>query len=198
MLTTGQLYFVNVRAKDNAGNTSAVKSSDGQVITTLLTLSISSSTITFNNLTSATPYDTKPTDISVTTNATSGYTVKTQRLSFLTLIGGSITIQDFSAGTYVAPAAWPNPCAGSSCGFGYTSNDTRVGNNLFATGTLFAPFAATGPGDVVMKSTTYTPLDASGIATSETRTITNKVSVSAAQAAGTYQTNVVYTVVPVY
>ncbi len=197
-LTTGEIYFVNVRATDNAGNVSAITSSDGQVVTTLLSLSISSSTVTFNNLTSTTPYDSKTTDISVSTNATSGYSVKSQRLSFLTIIGGTITISDFSAGSYSAPAAWPDPCSGSSCGFGYTSNDTRVGNNLFATGSLFAPFASTGPGDIVMKSTSNTPLDGTGVATSETRTITNKVSVSAAQAAGSYQTNVMYTVIPVY
>jgi hypothetical protein len=197
-LTTGELYFVNVRATDNAGNVSGVISSDGQTVTTLLTLSISSNTITFNNLTTATPYDSKTTDISVATNAASGYSVKTQRLSLLTLIGGGVTIPDFAAGSYSTPAAWADPCSGSSCGFGYTSNDTRVGSNLFATGSLFAPFASSGPGDIVMKSTSYTPLDGSGVATSETRTITNKVSVSAVQAAGSYQTNVMYTVIPVY
>ena len=197
-LTTGEQYYVNVRATDNAGNVSSVVSSDGQVVTTVLNISISSSNVTFNNLTSATPYDTKTTDLSVTTNATSGYSVMVQRLNLLTLLGGGGTIPDFASGTYAAPVAWADPCSGPSCGFGYTSNDTRVGSNLFASGSKYAPFAGSGPGDMVMKSTSYTPLDGVGVATAETRTITNKVSVSSVQAAGIYQTNVMYTVVPVY
>jgi hypothetical protein len=197
-LTTGEQYFINVRAYDNAGNISSVASSDGQMVTTLLTLSISSSTVAFNNLTTTSSYDSQTTGLSVTTNATSGYSVKVQRLTLMTLFGSPDTIPDFSAGSYAAPVTWPDPCSGATCGFGYTSSDTRVGGNLFATGSKYAPFASSGPGDTVMTSSSYTALDGSGVATAESRTVTNKVSVSAVQAAGRYQANILYTVIPVY
>lgn len=49
-LQTSQMYFVNVRALDNAGNTQTSVSSNGQLVAPDLSFSVSPSTLTFANL----------------------------------------------------------------------------------------------------------------------------------------------------
>jgi hypothetical protein len=195
-LHTAQPYFFNVRAVDNAGNTSSVVSSNGQYVTPTLTFSLSSNSITFTNLSvSNDNTDIKTTSVTTSTNAYNGYQIKAYRTALMS--DGTNTIPDFSAGTYASPALWPSTqCSGSSCGYGYTSSDTTInGSNIFSGATKYAPFAPTGAGDVVADHTQ----SVTGTAVSnESFTITNKVAVPASQPAGTYTTTIVYTVVPQY
>lgn len=195
-LKTGQMYYVNVRAVDNAANTSATASSDGQYVTPTLTFGVSPSAVTFANL-NAGNNNTNTQDITLTTstNAANGYVVKAFRTALLTF--GSVTIPDFADGSYAAPATWGSgQCTGTSCGFGYTSSDTTIGGvDLFAGATKFAPFATSGVGDTVADHTSAvsgTPVS------NESFTITAKVAVSVTQPAGVYTTTIVYTIVPKY
>lgn len=195
-LKTNQSYYFNIRAVDNAGNTSNVVSSERQVVNPTLAFSISTSSISFTNLTGTVGIDTKTADILTSTNAYNGYIVKAYRTGPMRSTAGT-TIPDFKLGTYDQPAEWGNnQCSGDSCGFGYTSSDTTInGTNKFYDGTRYAPFATTAPGDIVADNTSTITGTA---VNNESFTITTKLAVPLDQPAGTYTTSVVYTVIPQY
>lgn len=198
-LQTGQVYFFNIRAVDNAVNTSAVASSDGQYVTPTLTFSVSATTLNFTNVDAGNSYqNTQAITLTTSTNANNGYVIKAYRTSLLTSSSSGATISDFAAGTYSAPALWPGTaCSGTSCGLGYTSSDTSIQalGDLFATGAKYAPFNATAPGDIVAD---HTATVSGNPITAETFTITTKIAVSAVQKAGNYSTAIVYTAIPQY
>jgi hypothetical protein len=187
-LQTSQLYFVNVRAVDNAGNTSSVVSSNGQMVAPSLAFTVTPSTLTFANLSASNSYtDSQNTTLSTTTNANAGYIIRAFVTDYLRSTDTASTIADFTGGTYASPAAW-----GASTGLGYTSSDTTIqGSNKFSGATLYAPFNHTGPGDIVADNTT-------SVTGGQSFTITNKVATTAIQAAKSYRTTVVYTVTAQY
>lgn len=201
-LQTSQIYYVNVRAYDNAGNT-VIRSSDGQIVAPSLSFSVSPASLTFDNLNAANNHtNTKTTTLTTSTNAYGGYTVRAFATDFLRS-SGNHTIDAFNGGSYASPDAWQ---AGDT-GFGYTSNDTSVqGVNKFQVdpcpgGTAlqspgcYAPFSATAPGDIIADHTsniTGAPI------TDQAFTITLRASVAAAQQAAQYQTIIVYSITPLY
>ncbi len=192
VLRTNQKYYVNVRAVDNAANTSSVTSSNGQDVLPTISMSLSSNTLTFATLTGSNDRsDTKTITTTSSTNGYSGYVIRQYAAGLLT--AGSFTIPMFSAGSYASPASWPaGACSGTTCGYGYTSNDTTIqGSNKFSSGTLYAPFATTAFGDIVADHTTNVD-GSTGAVVNEQFTVTHKVAVDNLQAAQSYTTIVYY------
>jgi hypothetical protein len=198
-LHTSQMYFVNVRTTDNAGNISGVISSNGQIVPPSVSFTVSPATVTFNNLKASNSYtDTQTATLTTSTNAYGGYVVRAYASDFLRSPSNQ-TIAMFNGGSYASPAAW-----GSSTGFGYTSSDTLVqGVNKFSPATClgggsppcFAPFSLSTPGDIVADH-------ASGVLgtaiNNEQFTVTYRVTVPASQAANKYQSGIIYTITPIY
>jgi len=192
-LQTSTLYYFNVRAVDNAGNTQTVISSDGQQVAPSLTFGVSPPTITFDNLNVGVGYsDSKVTTLTTSTNAYGGYVVRTFTTDFLRSAGVGYTVPDFDGGTYTSPAVW----GAGNVGFGYTSDDTTIqGSDKFAGGTKYAPFSRAGPGDIIADHTgnvTGDPI------TDEVFTITHKVKAPSIQPAANYLTTIIYTVTAQY
>jgi len=200
-LQTSQQYFINVKAVDNATNTSSVISTNGQLVAPTISFSLSSSAVTFSNLNSGNSYtDTKTSTLTTSTNAYNGYVVRAYKTQVLTNQSNpSETISDFSAGSYAAPSAW------SGYGYGYTSNDTLIqgvakfpgSGACLGSGTApcYAPFSSSSPGDIVAD---HTASVSGNPISSEQFTVTYKVSVPATQAGGKYTTTIIYTIVPQY
>ncbi len=189
-LETGMTYYVTVIATNNAGLSTQVTSS-GQSVMPTLSFSLNSTNINMGNWNATNSYTTTNTStISVLTNAYNGYSIFAYESGLMQSQEGN-TIPNFSVGTYASPALWPS----GDYGFGYTSSATDInGSNLFSSGTLYAPFSLTGPGDTVAQNTTnITGANYTGNPTAYT--IYYKVAVPSTQAAGTYQTNIIYTVV---
>lgn len=201
-LQTSQMYFFNVRASDNAGNT-VTRSSNGQIVAPSLSFAVSPSTITFDNVNAGNSYtNTKDTTLTTSTNAYGGYVVRAFATDFLRS-ADNYTVSNFNGGTYASPDTW----GGSDTGFGYTSSDTSVqGSNKFqvnpcpggtalASPGCYAPFSASAPGDIIADHTsnvTGTPI------TDQAFTITLRATVNATQQAARYQTILVYTITPLY
>lgn len=188
-LHTNQMYYFNVLAKDYAGNVSAVVNSNGQFVAPTLSFSISSGTVTlalhgsFN--------DSQSIDLKTSTNAYSGYTTYMYAKSSLSY--GAQSIAAYGSG-WNAPSSW------SGYGFGYTSSDTDVAGQSRFTGGKYAgvPVGA-GAAEIVDDHTPAvdglvqsTPLNL------ETFTVTLKVQTPTTQAAGTYTTSLVFSVVAQY
>lgn len=194
-LQTSQLYFVNVRASDNAGNT-VIRSSDGQLVAPSLTFSASPASITFNPLNTGNSYtdSTKETTLTTSTNAYGGYLVRLAAPD-LPRSPGNTTISNFLDGSYASPAAW-----GSSTGFGYSTTDADIFPQSGScpgggTAPCFAPYSQTKPGDIVASHTS----NVSGSPISdEVVTIKHRVTVAPDQAATTYATILLYTVTALY
>ncbi|MDZ4229739.1 MAG: hypothetical protein U1C53_01240, partial [Candidatus Veblenbacteria bacterium] len=92
--------------------------------------------------------------------------------------------------TNASPTVFNETCIanGAKCGWGYNTND--AGLTQFVDSTYYAGFvqSTTGPGDIVAT--------ASGPVSSDATIITYRASVAMTQAAGPYQTTVVYIVTP--
>ena len=192
-LQTSQIYYVNVRAVDNAGNVQSAVSSNGQLVSPSISFAITPASATFNNLNAGNSYaDTEVATLTTSTNAYNGYVIRAFTTDLLKSLGGTHQIANFSAGTYASPATW----AGSETGFGYTSSDTSIqGSDKFGSGTLYAPFSQTGPGDIVAD---HTSTVAGTSISNEAFNITYKVKVPASQAATNYTSTVVYTATAQY
>jgi hypothetical protein len=197
-LQTSKLYFFNVRATDNAENTGAAVSSNGQLVAPYLTFSVAPTSVGFASLSSANSFtDTKTSTLTTSTNGYAGYVVRAFAVDFLRSAGGS-TIGSFSGGTYASPDSWQS----GDTGFGYTSNDSDVqgankfqsdpcpgGSALTAPG-CYAPFTTAQPGEIVADHTgnvTGSPI------TDEAFVVTYRVTVTSLQPAGRYSTVIVYT-----
>lgn len=194
-LNTGELYYISVRATDNAGNTCSPVSSNGQQVLPMLSFSFDTNTITFADLNNSNNWtDTKTNTFTTSTNAYQGYTIRGYITQLLTSLAyPSITIDNFY-GTWSDPQPWPS----GTYGFGYTSSDTLVqGSNRFNNGTKYAAFSMSAPGDVVADHTDYVT-GATGAVTNEQFTITYKVAVSQSQPASTYRTYAIYIVTANY
>lgn len=187
-LRTTEIYYFNVRAIDNAGNIATV-SSDGQFVLPTLSFSVSPANVTFDNLNANNSYtDTDTTTLTTSTNAYGGYIIRARALDFLKNSSGNHTIPWFDGGTYVSPSTW----GGSDIGYGYTSNDSSIqGSDKFSSGTLFAPFTTTAPGDIVAD---HTDNVTGNSIIDESFNITHRVTTSSSQAAGLYTTTIIYNI----
>jgi len=188
-VNTGITYYWTVRATDLAGNVTTV-TSPGQQVLASLSFSMSTNSITFTNLGNGNNWtDNKPIVFTTQTNGSGGYTIQNHILQLLTnIITPADTIANWTS-PWSAPTAWAGNCTSNAqCGFGYTSNDPLVqGSNRFASGSNYAYYPLSSPGDVVADSVGPT-IDGSRNLQNELFTITNKVSVLANQTAGIYQT----------
>jgi hypothetical protein len=197
-LQTSEIYYFNVRVTDNAGNQSVV-SSDGQFVLPTLSFTATPTSITFDNLNASNspiPYtdSSKFTTLTTSTNAYGGYAVRASATDVLKTANALFDIPWFSGdggASYATPQAW------SGTGFGYTSNDNSIqgAGDLFGGGTLYAPFSTSSPGDVVADHTnnvTGTPI------TDEEFTINYRVTTSPNQAAGKYDSTIIYRVTATY
>jgi hypothetical protein len=155
----------------------------------MLEFSISSTSVTFDELNPLNEFtNTKTTTLTTTTSARSGYLVTAWSNQIMTHVSyPSQTIADWG-GTNGSPTEWGTNCPtnGSYCGFGYNTDDITLAGgtaNRFS-GSKYARFTHTGEGEEVA--------DETGAVTSSPHVITYKISTNAAQAAGDYQTTVIY------
>lgn len=190
-LDTSHLYYFSVRTTDSAGNVSTPISSNGQIVAPSLTFTVAPSSLVFSNLSPTNSYtNTQAATLTTTTNAYRGYVVRGYLTDLLRTTSGITTIPAFSAGSYATPSTW------SGYGLGYTSDDTTIqGSDKFGSGTLYAPFASTAPGDIVADNTT----SVSGTPINDTVTLTYKVAADATtQSSATYATTAVFTATALY
>ncbi len=189
-LSSNTTYYVRVKAKQ--GNFTESEYGPSANITTnvaSLSFSLNSSTLTFNNLNSGNSYtDSTQTNVLTTsTNAYNGYTIYGRDTQALTT-GNGDTIANY-ASTNASPTTW------SGTGFGYNTNDTSLSGgtaNRFS-GSKYAGFGTTGPGDPVADNPG--PVTSSAIS-NEQFTISYRITGSATTPAGTYNNTIVYTIVP--
>lgn len=148
------------------------------------TVATTSTTVPFGPVTSATN-GIAAHDLTVSTNAGSGYTVYTRYTGALTS-GSGATIPDFT-GTNASPATFS---AAGTAAFGYTTEDITLGGgtaNRFASN-KYAAF-----------TTNNNPVVDSSVSVGSTTTrIGYQAGVSSTTAAGTYTTTVIMTIVPSY
>lgn len=176
-LRTNQSYFVNVRAVDVAGNTSGVVSSNGQLVSPLLTFAVTPS-VDLGRVGSSNAFTSDSADITieVATNGNGGYQVLAETLD--PLENGASAISPFIGGTWSDPQPWD---AGDT-GFGYTSSDTSIaGQTGTFAGSRYAAFDS--PGDVIAD---HTATVQGGAGLDHTITIGLRAVVPMDQAAGTY------------
>lgn len=134
-------------------------------------------------------------DLTVVTNAASGYTITVKGLTNPVLVSGSHNIDEFS-GTNASPTTWSSPAGTSESVntgyFGYTTNDATLG-----TGTVDR-FTNGGPN---WSGTTTSPLEvaynATGVSTQTTR-IGWQAEVNGLQSQGAYTGTVILVATPTY
>lgn len=127
---TSSSIAVTATVLENFTFTVAAVSSGGSVNSATTNITTTATTIPFGTLTAGSS-KIGAHDITVSTNAGSGYIVTTKTLTNASLISGSNDIDPFT-GTYASPTTWSAP-AGSSAntntGFwGYTTEDTDYSN----------------------------------------------------------------------
>ncbi len=191
-LSANTTYYIKVKAEQ--GNFTESRWSSASSATTSspsLTFGLSAYTLTFDNLGSGNSYtdSTKSTTLTTSTNAYNGY-----------IIYGNVTQPLTKGATTIANYASPNsaPTIWSGTGFGYTTNDSNLTggtpDRFTNGGPKYAGFTTSSPGDPVA--------DAAGPVLSaivnQQYDISYRITVDAAQAAGTYTSTVLYIVVPEY
>lgn len=193
-LNANTLYYI--RSKARQGNFTESQYGPSASITTStasLTFTLDSSSITFNNLNNGNSYtdSTKTNTLTTSTNAYNGYTVYGRDNQPLTS-PNSNTIANYTSPNS-APTTW------SGTGFGYTTNDNNLGgaggSTRFNSGTNYAGFTTTGPGDPVADNpgpVTTTPISG------EVFTISYRVTGNSLTPAGKYTNTIIYTIVPSY
>ena len=151
------------------------------------TVNSSASGIDFQNSVTTAANGISAHDLSVTTNATNGYTVYIRETGQLS--NGSDNIADFS-GSNGTPAVFSS--AGTE-GWGYTTEDNSLSggttDRFTNPGNYWAGFSTTN--DPVMDNT-------SAATSTETVRVGHQVGIAGTTPAGTYQTTIVYTVASVY
>jgi hypothetical protein len=192
-LTSHTTYYVRVAARQ--GNFTQSEWGPLASITTnfaSLTFTINNPIITFNNLSGANSYtdSTQADTFTTSTNAFNGYTIYGWDNQPLT--SSTNTIANYGSPNST-PTAW------SGTGFGYTTNDTNLGGsggaNRFNTGTNYAGFQTSGPGDPVADDAG--PVTTSPI-TNEHFQVSYRVTASNTTPAGKYTNTILYTIVPSY
>ena len=196
-LTRNTTYYVRAKARQGSVNyqesqwgpaSSGVATADPS-----LTFSVSSNTVTFNNLNGGNSFtdSSQSTTLTTSTNAYNGYVVNARETAAMThTVDSSTTINDYGSSN-ASPSTW------SGNGFGYTTSDndlTGGTNTRFTSGTKYAGFTTSSPGDPVA--------DHAGPITTaisnEQFTITYRITTASSQKAGRYSTTVLYNVVPEY
>lgn len=128
-LTTTSIA-VTATVLENFTFTVAGVNSGGTVNGATTNITTAANTIPFGTLAVGTP-NIGAHDVTVSTNAGSGYTVTTKTLTNASMISGSNDIDPFT-GSYASPATWSAPTsttANSNTGFwGYTTEDTDYSN----------------------------------------------------------------------
>ncbi len=186
-------YTIKVKTRQGA-YTEAGWGPTAQASTTTpsLTFSVSSNTLTFNNLNAGNSYtdSSKTTVLTTSTNAYNGYVVNARSTGPLTAAGFG-TIADFGS-----PNSSPTTWAGT--GFGYTTNDSSLTggtpDRFTNGGPKYAGFTTSTPGDPVADH----PGPVTSAISNENFTISYKVVTTQLQKAATYSTTVLYIVVPSY
>ncbi|KKQ74083.1 MAG: hypothetical protein US94_C0014G0001, partial [Berkelbacteria bacterium GW2011_GWB1_38_5] len=189
-LQTSVTYYFTVRVTDNATNVGTAVNATGQMVLPTLSFTLGSTSVNFNNLNAGNSYtDTKNHTLGVTTNAANGYSIYGYTTQLLTSLQyPSKSIANY-AGTWAVPTTW------SGYGFGYTSSDDLVqGSDRFGTGTKYAGFSQTVPGNIVADHTAA--INGSTGEANDSWTITYQVATSNIQEASTYQTTAIYIAVP--
>jgi hypothetical protein len=188
-LSTGVTYYFTLRTTDIAGNSGTIDSNGIQVSPTL-SFSISSNVITFNDLDNINNWtNSKTTTFTTSTNAANGYTIKGYMSDYLRSLAYVTEYVAEFAGTWTIPQDWANFCKDDSndCGFGYTSSDTLVsGSNRFQSGTYYAKYLRTAPGDILADHTAAVN-GSTGAVISEQFTLTHKISINQFQTSTQYQ-----------
>ena len=191
-LQSGTTYYVRAKAKrGNFTESEWGPTGSGATVDPSLTFSISSNTVTFDNLNSGNSWTDsgKTTVLTTSTNAYNGYIVNARSTG--TLATTSATIADFGSPNS-SPATW------SGYGFGYTTNDNSLtggtADRFTNGGPKYAGFTTSSPGDPVADH----PGPITTAIANEQFTISYRVSVSDTQRPGTYTTTVLYIVVPEY
>ena len=188
-LTSNTPYYI--RAKARQGDFTESEYGQAASITTqtpALTFTIDNPAIIFNHLNAGNSYtDTSQSDtLTTTSNAINGYIVYGYDTQALTDTGGA-TIANYSSPNS-SPTSW------SGLGFGYTTSDSTLsgtgGANRFNSGTDYAGFGITAPGDPVDDNTTPVIND--------TATVSYRITASSSTPAGTYKNTIIYTIVPSY
>lgn len=185
-LTTTSIA-VSATVLENFSFSIAGVSTAGTVNGATTNITTTATTIPFGTLTAATSYIGAH-DVTVTTNAASGYAVTTKGNQTPLLQSGSQNIDEFS-GTYASPATWTAP-AGTAASvntgyFGYTTEDTDFSNfqsNKWAG-------SETTPRAIVS--------DATGVSAQTTR-VGWRTEVNALQPAGAYTGTIILVATPTY
>ncbi len=199
-LAASTTYKIKVKARYGT-NTETAYSATATAATVGANLSI-----TFSGVTSGTVFDGETTTVStsansiaysqlgvnipaiaahkitVTTNATAGYTTTIQQNQPLTRGGGSETISPVS-GTNSAPATWPGSIITGA--FGYHSSDESLctgSSSRFSTNDTWA----------ALDTNHYEVACATGPVSSEETTVSYKLEIGTGQAAGDYSNTVTY------
>ncbi len=187
LLSTDTSYYVNVRAVDQAGNVSAVVSSDGQLVAPTVSLSLSTGSISFDALGTSNAHSASTTaTIDAASNAKNGFVVYGKLQEQPT--NGIAVIPQYDA-TWNTPAPW------SGTGFGYTTSDPLVlGSDRFGVGaglmgTKYARIETVGAGSVFLDES---------IAGSSSRDVLFRVSVPSEQSAGNYTGSIVFSCIASY
>ncbi len=195
-LRTGQVYYVSVRAVNNAGSTSSAENSDGFTVLPTFSFSVNSSSISFSNLNEGNSWtDTQTTQTTTSTNAYNGYVVSIWSPNVLTnTANGIYTISNYS-GTNTSPTTW------SGTGFGYTTNDSNLSggtaDRFTSGGPNYAGFVFSGYGDPVADHTTAVT-GTTGAVSSEQFDIGYRVTVNTTQEAGPYETDIIIIATPIF
>ncbi len=127
--------------------------------------------------------------LTVTTNAAQGYKIYMYQEQGLIGNGGQEVPP--VTGTNASPAAWSSGCSGSSQGcYGYHSNEGVLsgGSTRFAANDTYAQFS-TNPKEIAYNGTPVT---------AKITDIVYKVEAHSTQAAGSYDSSIVYIVTPVF
>lgn len=172
----------------------AAVTSGGTVNGATTNVTTTATTVPFGTLAVATPKIAAH-DLTVTTNAASGYTITIKGLTTPVLQNGAQNIDEFT-GTNATPTTWSSPAGTSSSVntgfFGYTTNDATLG-----TGTA-ARFTTSGP---KWAGTTTSPLEvafSAGAVTAEVTRIGYEAEVNGVQPQGSYAGTVILVATPTF
>lgn len=191
-LASNTTYYIRAKARQGSysesdwGPSSSITTQDPS-----LTFSLDTNTLTFNNLNAGNAYtDSSQTNtLTTSTNAYNGYVVYGKVTQPLTDTEGA-TIANYASANS-SPSTW------SGTGFGYTTSDTNLTGgtvNRFS-GSKYAGFTTSTSGDPVADNAG--PVTTSPI-TNEQFTISYRVTGNNLTKVGTYQTTILYSIVPSY
>lgn len=154
--------------------------------------SISDLSIDLGTLTSGV-HNTDTNVLTITTRGAGGYTVYAHEQQPLTHSNGSVTIPDTTCDDGLCDQTNADPWTNQAiAGFGFNASGTSVPAD-FVNSTYFRQFA-----NALAAESMQAVMSSASIANATTATITYKAGISGTQAAGNYQTSIMYTAVPGY